>query len=43
MGPIKPNFSGRARTGSEVTAQVLPLGYWIKYLPEDEAGLRKRL
>lgn len=27
-----------------MTAQVLPLGYAIgKYLPEDEAGLRKRL
>jgi mannosylglycerate hydrolase len=30
--------------GSEVTAQVLPLGYAIgKYLPADENGLRKRL
>ncbi len=34
----------QSNDGSEVTAQVLPLGYAIgKYLPQDEAGLRARL
>ncbi|WP_152083899.1 mannosylglycerate hydrolase [Enterobacter oligotrophicus] len=43
-GTDKTEFLWQSRDGSEVTAQVLPLGYAIgKYLPEDEAGLRKRL
>ncbi len=34
---IKPSFSWQSSDGSEVTAQVLPLGYAIgKYLPADE-------
>lgn len=43
-GTDKTEFLWQSRDGSEVAAQVLPLGYAIgKYLPEDEAGLRKRL
>jgi len=43
-GTDKTEFLWQSLDGSEVTAQVLPLGYAIgKYLPEDEAGLRKRL
>ncbi|BEE13314.1 mannosylglycerate hydrolase [Aeromonas veronii] len=43
-GTDKTEFLWQSNDGSEVTAQVLPLGYAIgKYLPEDEAGLRKRL
>ncbi|WJD47892.1 mannosylglycerate hydrolase [Enterobacter sp. PGRG2] len=43
-GTDKTEFIWQSRDGSEVIAQVLPLGYAIgKYLPEDEAGLRKRL
>ncbi|EMK5832672.1 mannosylglycerate hydrolase [Citrobacter sedlakii] len=43
-GTDKTEFLWQSRDGSEVVAQVLPLGYAIgKYLPEDEAGLRKRL
>ncbi|WP_318393143.1 mannosylglycerate hydrolase [Enterobacter sp.] len=43
-GTDKTEFLWQSTDGSEVTAQVLPLGYAIgKYLPEDEAGLRKRL
>nr|WP_318384997.1 mannosylglycerate hydrolase [uncultured Enterobacter sp.] len=43
-GTDKTEFLWQSRDGSEVTAQVLPLGYAIgKYLPEDEAGLRNRL
>jgi len=43
-GTDKTEFLWQSMDGSEVTAQVLPLGYAIgKYLPEDEAGLRKRL
>ncbi len=43
-GTDKTEFLWQSQDGSEVTAQVLPLGYAIgKYLPEDEAGLRKRL
>ncbi|MEF9889671.1 mannosylglycerate hydrolase [Citrobacter sp.] len=43
-GTDKTEFLWQSSDGSEVTAQVLPLGYAIgKYLPEDEAGLRKRL
>ena len=43
-GTSKSEFLWQSRDGSEVVAQVLPLGYAIgKYLPEDEAGLRKRL
>ncbi|ASG55474.1 MAG TPA: mannosylglycerate hydrolase [Salmonella bongori] len=43
-GTDKTEFLWQSKDGSEVTAQVLPLGYAIgKYLPEDEAGLRKRL
>ena len=43
-GTDKTEFIWQSSDGSEVTAQVLPLGYAIgKYLPEDEAGLRKRL
>ena len=40
-GTDKTEFLWQSQDGSEVTAQVLPLGYAIgKYLPEDEAGLR---
>ena len=43
-GTDKTEFLWQSQDGSEVTTQVLPLGYAIgKYLPEDEAGLRKRL
>lgn len=43
-GSDKTEFLWQSQDGSEVVAQVLPLGYAIgKYLPEDEAGLRKRL
>lgn len=43
-GTDKTEFLWQSQDGSEVVAQVLPLGYAIgKYLPEDEAGLRKRL
>ncbi|WP_407220323.1 mannosylglycerate hydrolase [Enterobacter sp. CPE_E1214] len=43
-GTDKTEFLWQSTDGSEVTTQVLPLGYAIgKYLPEDEAGLRKRL
>ena len=43
-GTDKTEFLWQSQDGSEVTAQVLPLGYAIgKYLPEDEAGLLKRL
>ncbi|MCE1462142.1 mannosylglycerate hydrolase [Enterobacter roggenkampii] len=43
-GTDKTEFLWQSQDGSVVTAQVLPLGYAIgKYLPEDEAGLRKRL
>lgn len=43
-GTDKTEFLWQSADGSEVTAQVLPLGYAIgKYLPEDDAGLRKRL
>lgn len=38
-GTDKTEFLWQSGDGSEVTAQVLPLGYAIgKYLPEDEAG-----
>ncbi|RPH30374.1 mannosylglycerate hydrolase [Buttiauxella warmboldiae] len=43
-GTDRTEFLWQSNDGSEVTAQVLPLGYAIgKYLPADEAGLRKRL
>ena len=43
-GTNKTEFVWKSNDGSEVTAQVLPLGYAIgKYLPQDEAGLRARL
>lgn len=43
-GTDKTEFLWQSTDGSQVTTQVLPLGYAIgKYLPEDEAGLRKRL
>lgn len=43
-GTDKTEFLWQSGEGSEVVAQVLPLGYAIgKYLPEDEEGLRKRL
>ncbi|POP42882.1 alpha-mannosidase [Superficieibacter electus] len=43
-GTDKTEFLWQSGEGSEVVAQVLPLGYAIgKYLPEDEDGLRKRL
>ncbi|WP_310607228.1 mannosylglycerate hydrolase [Buttiauxella brennerae] len=43
-GTDRTEFLWRSNDGSEVVTQVLPLGYAIgKYLPEDEAGLRKRL
>lgn len=43
-GTDKTEFLWQSSDGSEVVAQVLPLGYAIgKYLPEGESGLRKRL
>ncbi|MEZ9448323.1 mannosylglycerate hydrolase [Vibrio splendidus] len=43
-GTNKTEFLWQSNNGSEVTAQVLPLGYAIgKYLPQDEEGLRARL
>ena len=43
-GTNKTEFLWQSNDGSEVSAQVLPLGYAIgKYLPEDEEGLRARL
>ncbi|EOI5728522.1 mannosylglycerate hydrolase [Cronobacter malonaticus] len=43
-GSDKTEFLWQSADGSVVTTQVLPLGYAIgKYLPEDEAALRKRL
>ncbi|GLO62892.1 alpha-mannosidase [Vibrio sp. MACH09] len=43
-GTNKTEFLWQSNDGSEVTAQVLPLGYAIgKYLPQDEQGLRARL
>nr|WP_083252367.1 mannosylglycerate hydrolase [Enterovibrio norvegicus] len=43
-GTNKTEFLWQSNDGSEVTAQVLPLGYAIgKYLPSDEDGLRARL
>ncbi|MDX6911729.1 mannosylglycerate hydrolase [Hafnia paralvei] len=43
-GTDKTEFLWQSNDGSEVTTQVLPLGYAIgKYLPSDEAGLRDRL
>ncbi|WP_413283090.1 mannosylglycerate hydrolase [Vibrio sp. MA40-2] len=43
-GSNKTEFNWQSNDGSEVTAQVLPLGYAIgKYLPTDEEGLRARL
>ncbi|OEE70299.1 alpha-mannosidase [Enterovibrio norvegicus FF-33] len=43
-GTNKTEFLWQSNDGSEVTAQVLPLGYAIgKYLPSDEEGLRARL
>ncbi|MEZ9265751.1 mannosylglycerate hydrolase [Vibrio splendidus] len=43
-GTNKTEFLWQSNDGSEVTAQVLPLGYAIgKYLPQDEEGLRVRL
>ncbi|MDF3008751.1 MAG: alpha-mannosidase, partial [Enterobacter kobei] len=43
-GTDKTEFIWQSRDGSEVIAQVMPLGYAIgKYLPDDEAGLRERL
>lgn len=43
-GTDKTEFIWQSRDGSDVIAQVLPLGYAIgKYLPDDEAGLRERL
>lgn len=43
-GSDKTEFLWQSPDGSEVVAQVLPLGYAIgKYLPDDETGLRKRL
>ncbi len=43
-GTDKTEFLWQSNDGSEVYAQVLPLGYAIgKYLPQDEAGLRARL
>lgn len=43
-GTDKTEFIWESNDGSEVTTQILPLGYAIgKYLPEDEQGLRKRL
>lgn len=43
-GTNKTEFIWRSNDGSEVIAQVLPLGYGIgKYLPADAAALRARL
>ncbi len=43
-GTNKTEFLWQSNDGSEVTAQVLPLGYAIgKYLPQDEESLRARL
>lgn len=43
-GTNKTEFLWQSNDGSEVAAQVLPLGYAIgKYLPQDEEGLRARL
>ncbi|MCG9561223.1 mannosylglycerate hydrolase [Vibrio chagasii] len=43
-GTNKTEFLWQSNDGSEVTAQVLPLGYAIgKYLPQDEEGLSARL
>lgn len=43
-GTNKTEFLWQSNDGSEVMAQVLPLGYAIgKYLPQDEEGLRARL
>ncbi|ENK2091297.1 TPA: mannosylglycerate hydrolase [Vibrio vulnificus] len=43
-GTDKTEFLWQSNDGSEVSAQVLPLGYAIgKYLPQDEEGLRARL
>ncbi|MEZ8735675.1 mannosylglycerate hydrolase [Vibrio sp. 10N.239.312.D08] len=43
-GTDKTEFLWQSNDGSEVVAQVLPLGYAIgKYLPQDEEGLRARL
>ncbi|WCE32208.1 mannosylglycerate hydrolase [Vibrio sp. SCSIO 43137] len=43
-GTDKTEFLWQSNDGSEVMAQVLPLGYAIgKYLPQDEEGLRARL
>lgn len=43
-GTDRTEFLWHSNDGSEVVAQVLPLGYAIgKYLPDDEVGLRKRL
>ncbi|MEZ8360611.1 mannosylglycerate hydrolase [Vibrio splendidus] len=43
-GTNKTEFLWQSNDGSEVTAQVLPLGYAIgKYLPQDEEGLHARL
>lgn len=43
-GTDKTEFLWQSNDGSQVVAQVLPLGYAIgKYLPQDEAGLRARL
>lgn len=43
-GTNKTEFIWQSNDGSEVSAQVLPLGYAIgKYLPQDEASLRARL
>ncbi|MEZ9778472.1 mannosylglycerate hydrolase [Vibrio sp. 10N.261.54.A5] len=43
-GTNETEFLWQSNDGSEVTAQVLPLGYAIgKYLPQDEEGLRARL
>ncbi len=43
-GTDKTEFIWQSNDGSEVTAQVLPLGYAIgKYLPNDAEALKKRL
>lgn len=43
-GTDKTEFLWQSNDGSQVVAQVLPLGYAIgKYLPQDEASLRARL
>ena len=42
-GTDKTEFLWQSNDGSEVTAQVLPLGYAIgKYLPNDKEALTKR-